>query len=296
MSQNTRSKRDLIMATAKSLFIEKGFRGTTIAGIAEAAGIAKGSVYSYFTSKLDIVKALFLQSDEKNQLMVEQLLLNEKSKGKGLLEQYLTTEFQEVLNERSFIQVFLTDDMVIMDSEVMAVVQECRINYHLSQQKVLLQAYGEHINPWLYDIVSLVNGLLQEYTVFLTLDNANFSIKRCAQLVTFCLDSAIVALSHSDIEPLLTAKNFPLIKHTDIAQIQSKKALQLIESIKLEANDMPKEQQQLVLETTTLIETELAKAESNNTLIRALIANLRPYNELNSYRKRLAEALDVELI
>ena len=289
-------KRELIMSTAKSLFIEKGFRGTTIAGIADTAGIAKGSVYSYFTSKLDIVKALFLQSDEKNQLLVEQLLADDMHKGSLLLEQYLIFEFQEVLNERSFIQVFLTDDMVIMDSDVMTVVQECRINYHLSQQKVLLKAYGEKISPWLYDIVSMVNGLLQEYTVYLTLDDANFSIKRCANLVTFCLDSAITALSSSSMSPLLTKENFPLTKDTDIEQLQQQKALQLLERIKSEAKTLNADHQKLISETLLLIEAELSNSNLNTTLIRALIANLRPYPELNSYRRRLADTLDVELI
>lgn len=296
MADKPISKRDLIMATAKSLFIEKGFRGTTIAGIADKAGIAKGSVYSYFSSKLDIVKALFLQSDEKNQRVVETLLKSNTHTGCHLLEHYLTSEFQEVLNERSFIQVFLTDDMVIMDPDVMAVVQECRINYHMSQQKVLLKAYGEEITPWLLDIVSLVNGLLQEYTVYLTLDDANFPIKRCAHLVSFCLDSAIKALSSSNIQPLLTQENFPLTRHADIETKQQNKALQIIEGIKLDVKGMDKGQQKLILETITLIEKELSNPERNTTLIRALIANLRPYADLTAARRRLAEALDVELI
>lgn len=296
MTTTAVSKRELIMATAKSMFIEKGFRGTTISSIAESAGIAKGSVYSYFNSKLDIVKALFLQSDEKNQHLVEQLLASEKQKGEQLLAQYLMHEFQEVLNERSFIQVFLTDDMIVMDAEVMSVVQECRINYHLSQQKVLLQAYGKEIKPWLYDIVSMVNGLLQEYTIYLTLDDANFSIKRCANLIAFCLDSAIKSLRSSTLEPLLTKENFPLTQDVDNEQLQRQKALQLLESITREAQDMAKPQQKLIEETASLIQCEIANEEINSTLVRALIANLRPYDELNVFRQRLAEALDVELI
>ena len=46
MSKTNLPKRDVILGAAKEIFIEKGFRGTTISGIAEKAGIAKGSVYS----------------------------------------------------------------------------------------------------------------------------------------------------------------------------------------------------------------------------------------------------------
>ncbi len=296
MSTNTITKRELIMTTAKSLFVEKGFRGTTISSIAESAGIAKGSVYSYFTSKIDIVKALFLQYDEKNQYLVEQLLAKQKKTGVALLEAYLEQEFQQVLNERSFIQVFLADDMVVMDSDIMNVVQECRMNYHFSQQKVLMQAYGEDIKPWLYDIVSMVNGLLQEYTIYLMIDDASFSIKRCSKLVSFCLDSTIQALSSSKLSPLLTPENFPLTQGIDPEKHQQKEAIKLLTAIKEEANDMADKQKKLVLETLALIEAELSQEQLNTTLIRALIANLRPYDELSIYRRRLADALDVELI
>ncbi|WP_448547530.1 TetR/AcrR family transcriptional regulator [Thalassotalea fusca] len=292
----TQSKRDLIMSTAKTLFIEKGFRGTTIASIAESAGIAKGSVYSYFSSKLDIVQALFLQSDEKNQQLVDQLLENSQKNGVQFLEEYLVQEFQEALNERTFIQAFLSEEMVIMDANVMAVVQECRINYHFSQQKVLHHAYGDTITPWLYDIVSLVNGLLQEYMIYLTLDDANFSIQRCAKLLAFCLDSAINALQTSNVKPLLTQDNFPLTQGIDNSERQHLQAVQILENITQEAQDMSSVQKQQVLETVSLISAELDSEVINTILVRALIANLRPYGELNVYRRRLADVLDVELI
>jgi len=284
------------MSTAKILFIEKGFRGTTIASISEAAGIAKGSVYSYFSSKLDIVQALFLQADEKSQQMVDQLLENSQQKGVLFLEEYLIQEFQEALNERSFIQVFLSEEMAVMDASVMTVIQECRINYHFSQQKVLRHAYGESITPWLYDIVSLVNGLLQEYMIYLTLDDANFSIQRCAKLLAFCLDSSINTLRTSTIEPLLTKDNFPLTQGIDNSEQQRHQALQLLDNIKQEAQDMNTDQKNQVVETAMLIASELENAEINTILVRALIANLRPYAELNVYRRKLADALDVELI
>ncbi len=296
MSSSATSKRDLILATAKSLFIEKGFRGTTISGIADNAGIAKGSVYSYFTSKLDIVKALFLQSDEKNQSLVEQLLNKKNIKGSVLLEQYLTCEFQEVLNERAFIQVFLADEMIVMDADVKTVIQECRINYHLSQQKVLLKAYGDEITPWIYDIVSVLSGLLQEYSIYLTLDDANFSIKRCANFIAFCVESSIKALTSSTLKPLLTKENFPLTHDVNLEKFQRQKVTDILTNIKTQADELEAKQREIVLDTIELIEIELDKPDLNNTLVRALIANFRPYVELSQSRKRLADTLDIELI
>ncbi len=45
----------LITNTALELFAAKGFHGTSISMIAEAAGISKGLIYNYFSSKEELV-------------------------------------------------------------------------------------------------------------------------------------------------------------------------------------------------------------------------------------------------
>jgi len=52
------AKRDAIIFNARKLFKEKGVEGTTIPEIASGAGIATGTVYLYFKSKMEIVNTL----------------------------------------------------------------------------------------------------------------------------------------------------------------------------------------------------------------------------------------------
>ena len=51
-------RRDEIMAAAKKVFARNGFHATTIADIANGAGLAYGSIYQYFDSKEDLFQAL----------------------------------------------------------------------------------------------------------------------------------------------------------------------------------------------------------------------------------------------
>jgi AcrR family transcriptional regulator len=51
-------RQEAILAAARATFAENGFEGTTIADVARAAGVAAGTVYLYFPSKLDIFAAL----------------------------------------------------------------------------------------------------------------------------------------------------------------------------------------------------------------------------------------------
>ncbi len=60
------ARRDEILAAARHVFATRGFRGTTIADIAEEAHIALGTIYLYFASKDDVFAAL---NEELNQII-----------------------------------------------------------------------------------------------------------------------------------------------------------------------------------------------------------------------------------
>ncbi len=51
-------RREEILDAARRVFTVKGFKGTTIADVAEAAGIALGTIYLYFPSKDDLFRGL----------------------------------------------------------------------------------------------------------------------------------------------------------------------------------------------------------------------------------------------
>ncbi len=53
------NKRERIVASAAKLFGEKGYHNTTTAEIAESAGVAAGTIYIYFSSKEELLVAVF---------------------------------------------------------------------------------------------------------------------------------------------------------------------------------------------------------------------------------------------
>src|SRR3990170_8026576 len=55
------ARREAILAAARKVFARKGFEGSTIVDIAREAGVASGTVYLYYASKLDLFAALNAQ-------------------------------------------------------------------------------------------------------------------------------------------------------------------------------------------------------------------------------------------
>jgi len=58
-------KRPLILQAATDIFAEQGFAAVTVAEIAERAGIGKGTVYEYFSSKDELLFAVFEWMNEQ---------------------------------------------------------------------------------------------------------------------------------------------------------------------------------------------------------------------------------------
>ncbi|WPD22525.1 MAG: TetR/AcrR family transcriptional regulator [Candidatus Electrothrix aestuarii] len=55
--QKKKATRAAIMEAAITLFGERGYESTSVSALAKAAGIGKGTIYSYFTSKNEILLA-----------------------------------------------------------------------------------------------------------------------------------------------------------------------------------------------------------------------------------------------
>ena len=59
-TQSDPGKRERILNAAVTVFAAKGYQGATIAAIAGEAGVATGSVYSYFANKADLLLSVLL--------------------------------------------------------------------------------------------------------------------------------------------------------------------------------------------------------------------------------------------
>lgn len=60
--------RNLIVEAAQSLFLERGYTGTTIKAVAEQAGVAVSTVYAVFGSKRGILRAIRNAWHERTQI------------------------------------------------------------------------------------------------------------------------------------------------------------------------------------------------------------------------------------
>jgi AcrR family transcriptional regulator len=113
MPSSNRTKKDIVIAfrcseileAARKIFAKKGFRGVTVDQIAEAAGLAKGTIYQYFTSKQEIYLAALRQGVAE--LMEQTRQKVESAKGIRLkLEAFIQTRLNYMEENRDFFGVY----------------------------------------------------------------------------------------------------------------------------------------------------------------------------------------------
>ena len=59
MRRSTEDRKNQILETARTVFIEKGYNSATTAGIAKEAGIAEVTLFRYFSSKQELFESIF---------------------------------------------------------------------------------------------------------------------------------------------------------------------------------------------------------------------------------------------
>lgn len=100
--------RKAIMDAALRLFTKQGFENTSISQLARAAGIGKGTIYSYFKSKNEI----FLAFCEEQLVQTDREVTEKSKQGATLLEQLMTLfmgEFRFVSRNREFGRILMRE-------------------------------------------------------------------------------------------------------------------------------------------------------------------------------------------
>ena len=67
--------RQAVLAAARQLFLEKGYRAASVVAVAELAQVSRPSVYTYFPSKRDLLLTLALEDTRRYQKLVHKFAM-----------------------------------------------------------------------------------------------------------------------------------------------------------------------------------------------------------------------------
>src|SRR4051812_15693665 len=99
---NYNEKQLEIISVAEKLFSEKGFAGTSVREISEAAGINVAMISYYFNSKEKLMEAIFTERTNRMTEKLETLLTNEKLTPFQKLEVLIDDYINKLIDKHKF--------------------------------------------------------------------------------------------------------------------------------------------------------------------------------------------------
>jgi AcrR family transcriptional regulator len=271
-------------------FLEKGYLATSIQNIADDCGVAKGSLYNFFNSKEDLfIEVLMLQQHR----MVEQIHTIRADQTLSLREVFIReTECQ--------IEFFLNNNFILQemkkltmpDGKIAPCLFRLRANLLKYNKESLVRVFGEHIEPNIWDLVIIYNGIVREFIFLLIFENKSLITRDIAVFVVQCMEDMATKMQ--------AKKRLPLLQDSDMREYlqcalkgeqvpDRTRILDLIQCLisTIKELSITNSEKKELKEATLLLQEEIACEQPKLVLIRALIVFLEKEHGLKDILRQL---------
>ncbi|MFJ7726400.1 TetR/AcrR family transcriptional regulator [Neobacillus sp. NPDC097160] len=147
-----------VIDTARQLFIDKGFNATSIQDILHFSGISKGTFYNYFSSKNELLIALFKKIYIKLDHERNELLIAEDPANINIFIKQV--EMQLRMNRANKLLFLFEEVLVSNDEELKQFFREGQIRNIQWVYNRFVDLFGESKKPYLLDCAIMFIGIL----------------------------------------------------------------------------------------------------------------------------------------
>ncbi|MGN7478261.1 TetR/AcrR family transcriptional regulator [Solibacillus silvestris] len=261
------TRKQLIIDSALQLFAEKGIEATSVQQITDHCGISKGAFYLSFKSKDELIFSI-IEHFMNNIIREVDQAVNEGSTPSEKLHIYFVYTFKIMSQYTGFAEVLLKEKVSAINETLIE-----RIHYYVelskkSLEKLLFDVFGEQIEGKQYDLVIVVNGMIQSYLQYFFESSKPFDILKLA-------DSLVEKTT-------LLATKSQIIFLQSSSQLYNRVENYSTEHIIEELNQLQKlTNNKLELDSIQLLKEELLLDKPRNAIVLGLVSNLEKNESLN---------------
>lgn len=271
-------KKQQIIEAAISCFSEKGYRGTSIQDIADALGIAKGSLYFYFKSKEDLLYSIckyYLALLEKAILDIEE---NTELEPQEKLREMVTQGHKQYNEHKGFIMILLQERFEL-NEEIHELIVKMRRRGLLSSQRSICKHYGPEVEPYACDAAILFHSFIDCFLSLVILENKTFDGEEVADFVMQRMDDVVYGMIKNKSKSVLGEGVLEQWESAVSGGQRGGKADVADEiaaiSAALDQAELPAEQREEIQSSLHVIEAELEKAEPQPIVLKGMLSFIK---------------------
>ena len=148
-----------VINKAHQLFIEKGFQATSIQDILDFSGISKGTFYKYFSSKSELLIAIYKTISKKLEKDRNELLMGKNPSDIEIFIKQI--EMQMMSNRKNKLIALYEEVMATNDTDLKQYIRVARLRSIRWMVGRFIDIFGEIKKPYLLDCAIMFQGLLQ---------------------------------------------------------------------------------------------------------------------------------------
>jgi AcrR family transcriptional regulator len=149
-----------VINKAQQLFIEKGYQATSIQDIIDFSGISKGTFYNYFSSKNELLMAIFTFLNQQLHIERNRLLVGQSPAD---IETFICQlELQMEFNRKNKLLVLFEEVFVSNDQALKKFLKRTQIKYVHWIFDRFMDIFGRSKEPYLLDCAIMFIGMLHQ--------------------------------------------------------------------------------------------------------------------------------------
>jgi len=270
-------KKEEIMLSAIRFFSEKSYFSTSVQEVAEDCGISKGTFYTYFDSK----EELLIQVIDYGRLKLFQHTMNldfdPSLSAKEKLINKIATQFDIIVENKSFIFMLL-GTFIPQNNRVARLVDRIHLTTMNWYKDRLSETYGSKVDPYIWDFTLMLQAAIKEYIILAIKEDKNINSEKAVRFVVDRLEMLINHTKH--VKPVLTSDNMSEFEafEENITLISPKEQIdQILEEAEKEIYRLrqSKEEQVESISAIQYLRKELDGKEPRKFIIKSLLLYLR---------------------
>src|SRR5699024_12578869 len=196
-------KKEEIMLTAIQFFSEKSYFSTSVQEIAEHCEISKGTFYTYFETK----EELLIQVIDYSRLKLFEHTMNLDFEStlspKEKLIKKIVMQYDVIVENKSFIFMLLGTFIPQNNPRVSELIDKIHITTLNWYKTCLLEAYGDKLDPYTWDFTVILQATIKEYLILAIKEDKHLNSEKT---VRFVVDRLETLIDHTkDVKPILTS-------------------------------------------------------------------------------------------
>lgn len=157
-------KRKAILEAAVELIAEKGYTHTSMQQIADSVGVSKGSLYTFFPSKEDLIISIY---EHYQQLVFERAFVVGLDGNLPPYERFakqFQVQFEGILEYKSYMKMHMRGESAQSSEKLEGMGHRMRGRLFSWLERNLIDLYGEEITPYKWDLMWMTQSIYTSYT------------------------------------------------------------------------------------------------------------------------------------